>query len=229
MARLKSRSKFPPGGFQFVQPQISPAVIGGHDFDSCVQAVYTMRMGNPFICQQNNLSTDKATIEAEVDEYNAARCLSTAGWEHFVADTSPPKSWTPSTSPRRRQDAGVAAGARRTVAGVRLVMEWLGDGLKPVAHELAEKRAGICVGCPKNSEPNWLQRIDAAVAAQIQSLVEIKNDLKLSTLQDEHIHTCSACDCFLKLKVHVPIEHVRTNTSEAVKAQLDPRCWVLHE
>jgi len=220
-----------PGGFQFHQPQTNWRVPEGIDFRSAVALIIAHRKGNKWITQQHNLSTDERQVADELDEFNAARMLSHPGWERFVGDTSAPKTWSPSTSLRRLASgvAGASSAVRRTAAGVKLVAEWLGAGLRPVDHALAEKRAAVCVGCPMNGDPNWLQRLDAAVADQIKTLVEVKNDLKLSTTSDEKLLTCKACDCFLKLKVHAPIEHIKANTSATVKANLWAKCWILSE
>lgn len=129
-----------------------------------------------------------------------------------------------------------AGAVRRTAAGVKLVADWVGSGLRPIDKNTAENRAGVCVTCPNNTNPNWLQKIDAALAAEIKTLIEMKNDLKLSTIHDKNLLTCSLCDCYLKLKVWAPIEHIWNNTSQTVKDDLSKvitsdghRCWVVDE
>lgn len=236
MARMKNRGNIPPGGWQYLQPQ-SGRQFAGLDIYITAQEVLDHRKANPFMCQQHGLSLDLNTIMNEIDEYTAAACLAHPGWEQFVGDTNPPKTWSPSALPRRLLNVAGAAGAvKRTASGLKLVIEWVGAGLKPVPHELAEKRSNVCANCPMNQDPNWLQRVDAAIASQIKSLVEVKNDLKLFTTNDAKLYTCSPCDCYLPLKVHSPINHIVENTSaevmaklEAVKTNTGEKCWVISE
>lgn len=241
MARLKSRTRGIPFKFQFHQPQTG-FTTANDSFDVVVNQVIANRKGNAFIAQQNNLSTDLAIVQQEVDEFNARRMLAHKGWEQYAyPDTGGPdlKAWSLSATPLRRLSAGVAGAVgavRRTASGVAAVVSWLGASLRPVDHELAEQRAKVCEKCSLNDEANWLQRIDAAVASEIQHLVEVKNDLRLSTSVDDKLKICTGCDCKVALKVHAPIVHIWKNTSEDVKQALseavipgDKRCWVLVE
>lgn len=238
MARMKSRQVFPPNGWEYLQSQTGWSIPDPRNtgFDQAVQALIAHRKANAWITQQNKLATDYNTVANEIDEYNAAKCLAHPGWEHFVGNPEPPKSWTPSAFSLRRRVEGVVGAVRRTAAGVRLVAEWLGDGLKPVEHELAEKRAGVCVTCPNNGDPNWLQKIDAGLASEIKTLIEIKHDLKLTTIHDANLMTCQPCDCYLKLKVHSNIEHIKNNMPaevlsklRTVKTSTGLPCWVISE
>lgn len=238
MARMKSRQVFPPGGWEYLQPQTGWSVPRDSGFEEAVRALMAHRRANAWVTQQNKLSTDYNTVANEVDEYNAAKCLAHPGWEHFVGNPEPPKSWTPSAFSLRRRVEGVAGAnhIRRTAAGIRLVADWVGTGLKPVEKEVAERRGGVCVTCPNNTNPNWIQKLDAALAAEIKTLVEIKNDLKLSTIHDKNLLSCSLCDCYMPLKVWAPIEHIWANSPQSVKDDLSKvvtsdkhRCWVVQE
>lgn len=236
MARLKSRNSFPPGGFQWVEAQTGWQPQNWMSFEQVVQALIAHRKANAWIAKQNNLPTDYNSVANQVDEYNAARCLAHPGWEHFVGSAEPPKTWSPSAFQLRRRVESAAGAVRRTAAGVKLVAEWLGDGLRPVENALAEKRAGVCVTCPENGDPDWLQKVDAALAAEIKTMVEMRNDLKLSTIHDQNLHTCKVCDCYLRLKVHTPIDHIKNNMPKDVLAKLSQVrtstkavCWVMAE
>ncbi len=206
-------------------------------FEQAVQALIAHRKANAWIVKQNNLPTEYNAVANQVDEYNAARCLAHPGWEHFVGSAEPPKTWSPSAFQIRQRGNVVGAGAvRRTAAGVKLVADWVGSGLRPIDKITAEKRGGVCVTCPNNTNPNWIQKIDAALASEIKTLIEIKNDLKLSTIHDKNLLTCSLCDCYLPLKVWAPIEHIWNNSPQTVKDDLSKvttsdghRCWVIEE
>lgn len=241
MARLKSRTQGLPYKFQFFQPQTG-FKTANDCFDVVVNQVIANRKGNAFIAQQNNLSTDRKIVELEVEDFNAKRMLAHKGWEHFAyPDTggSDLKAWSLSATPLRRLSegvVGVVGAVRRTASGVAAVVSWLGASLRPVDHELAEKRASVCDGCPHNSDPNWLQKVDQAVALEFKHLSEVKNDLRLSTSRDKKLLSCDLCDCALVLKCHVPIEHIWKNTSEQTKKDFaevkipgNKRCWVIEE
>ena len=60
----------------------------------------------------------------------------------------------------------------------------------------------------------------------IRKQLSMRQDMALKTESDEKLGVCNACGCPLKLKVHVPASHIKKHTSEAVKRELDPRCWI---
>lgn len=132
-------------------------------------------------------------------------------------------------------------GVKRTVAGVKLVRDWLGSGLKPVERGLATKRAAICVQCPLNQEGNFWQKLDEVAARGVKTLMSIKADLECKTDYDERLKTCQACDCLNELKVHTPLVHILKHTSAEVRDKLvngmiidgqlvkAKDCWILAE
>lgn len=230
-ARLKDRQRQIPNGFTFIEPSTgwdSVKVLGRHpSFDRLSAAVLDHYRGNQRLAKKNSWPTDLAGVEQVVEAYNVQVCLSN-GWHDFVVSTDPatvPKQW-----PLHRPSDGAVAGAKRSAAGVKLVVEWLGSGLKPVAVDIAQRRAAICAACPQNKEETgFLQRIGALAAQQIKTLAEVKNDLALRTTHDAKLFVCQACDCKLDLKVHSPLNHILNNTSEDTKKRLDPKCWILSE
>jgi hypothetical protein len=225
VATLKDRRNQIPNGFQYRQPEINYVAPQWQSFDAIVKAVQAARTGNPFLARKHRWATDYAGVAHDVDVYNAKICQA-HGWNDWITEASPdPPKWLP----QPLEWPGAAGSVKRTTAGVKLVMDWLGQGLKPVAAELAEKRAAVCAVCPLNSDPNWIQRLDAIAAQGIRHLVEVKNDLKLKTSYDEKLHTCQACDCYLKLKPWTPLDVVLSNLGAETKAKLDPNCWILSE
>lgn len=241
MSRLKSRTQGLPYKFQFFQPQTG-FKTANDCFDVVVNQVIANRKGNAFIAQQNNLSTDRKIVELEVEDFNAKRMLAHKGWEHFAyPDTGGPdlKAWSLSATPLRRLSAGVAgvAGAvRRTASGVALITQWLGQSLRPVDHELAEKRALTCLNCQHNSDPTWFSKLTGAIAGEVKALLEVKNDLRLSTSVDSKLHFCDICLCALSLKCHSPIELILKNSEASVLKKHSEveiiggkRCWVTEE
>jgi hypothetical protein len=123
--------------------------------------------------------------------------------------------------------------------GVAIVQDWLGDGLKPVEPELSAKRAAVCVKCPQNGDPNFMERLTGAAAEALRSLMIIRDDLSAKTPFDDQLHQCKICSCNLRLKVHTPIEHIAKHTPPDQAAALagvtidkdgaPMQCWLIGE
>lgn len=234
MPRLKNRQQQIPNGLSFHQPQTGWNAPK-HSFDMIVRAVIEHRTNNKYLVVKHGWSMDYRSVANEVDAFNAAVCLA-HGWTDYITQDTPAFPQNFQAFPLRRfaqAAAGVTATVKRTFAGVKVLARWLGSGLKPVAPELAEKRAGVCAVCKQNNlDPNWLQKLDGAVADEVKALVEIRNDLELKTSHDAKLGVCNACDCKLDLKCHVQLGHVLAETSDQTMAALravDPPCWIISE
>lgn len=227
MPKLKDRNKAIPNGFRWIEASTGWEAPRWASFESLVQSLIAHRKGNAWNTKKNNLPTDYQQVAQQVDEFNAQLCVAHHWNDYVLAEATFPKLLPPS---QKLSALGAAVGGiKRTVAGIKIVKDWLGSGLKPVDKTLAEQRASICVVCPMNTDPNWLQKLDAKAAGEIKTLVEVRNDLNLSTSHDSRLQSCSACDCYNKLKVWVPLKHIWENTSSETKARLHPKCWVLSE
>lgn len=226
MARMKDRNTFPPHGWQWLESQTSWNAPANSSFDVVVMALIEHRKANKWITEQNNLPTEYDAVADQIDSYNAERMLR-SGWNHFLSEASPNPQWMPQ---RLNRAAGlVVASVKKTAAGIKVISDWLGSGLRPVDQSLAEKRASVCAVCPLNVDPNWIQKMDALAAKEFKTLLEIKNDMKLQTPIDSQIKSCSACDCWLPLKVFTKLEHIVNNTSENVWKDLHEKCWIREE
>lgn len=109
------------------------------------------------------------------------------------------------------------------------LVEWLGDGGVPVDHGLAERRAAICEQCPLNRHGKWWETSVSAIADTIRRLLEFKNDRQIFVSNEDQLFMCAACGCATRLKVHTPIEHIRTSMNVSQAKQLDPECWINKE
>jgi len=225
VATLKNRTQQIPNGFQFYQPETSWSAPTWRSFETIVLALIDHRKGNPYLTKKHGWRTDYEGVAAEVDAYNSKLCQAN-GWFDFIIEASPDP---PKLPPQHWAGAGVVGHVKRSAAGIKLVMDWLGNGLKPVPVTLAEKRAAVCVTCPLNADPNWIQKLDAVAAQQVKNLLEVRSDMALRTSLDEKLLTCQACDCYLPLKVWTPLDVVLANTSEEQKSKLDPKCWITAE
>ncbi len=220
MPRLKDRNKSPINGYQHTEAQTGWSKQWW-DFGTAVREIRAHRLANP----RFNLSTDIQQIGNELDTENALRCLSINGGGSFViADQSPPPKYQ-ALAPRPQPVAGAVG---KLAAGVETLSQWLGKGGKPVAKELSDKRANICVDCPQNGKEGLAHYFTAPAVALIKKMIEHRNSLKLYTSVDDKLGTCKACMCDLRLKCHTPLEDIVDHMSDEVKGALDPRCWILH-
>lgn len=104
---------------------------------------------------------------------------------------------------------------------------WLGEGGIPVAPDHAQRRANVCLKCPMNSgDKPFYEHLAANIAGMVRNQIEYKNQLKLRVDGEKSLHVCLACLCVLKLKVHVPLAHIRETTP---LDDLHPDCWILTE
>jgi hypothetical protein len=229
-ARLKDRNSGIPRDFQILHPEAgmtkpfrSPSFTGAKAFER------SFRKGNPALCAKHGWSLDEAEIDNYVEQQNVARLIAD-GFTTFVEFTdgvAPPK-----TDGHRVLPGALAAAAghlKNSSLGMKLMVQWLGDGLKPEPIDIAEKRAAICAVCPMNQDGNWIQKLDAQAAKQFRTLLQIRNDLSLKTKYEDKLKTCVACDCWTPLKVVASLKHIRANMSEETKAKLHPKCWIINE
>jgi hypothetical protein len=227
MPRLKSLTQHPPHGFLYIEPAAGMKKPFTGSFKSVVDQVSSLRRANKYLAEKHGWSLDRAGIEYDVEQQNVARCIA-HGWTEFLQSEA--VAYPPPQGELKKNLFGNAVGTvKRVAAGVGVLIDWLGQGGKPVEQALAEHRANVCATCPKNDGGDWKSYFTGKVADKIRTQLEIKNDLSLRTSQDDKLTVCSACDCPLQLKVHTPLTHILAHTTEDVKKKLDPRCWILHE
>lgn len=242
MATLKNRAAAIPHGFQFYQATTrwSLPVDLSRSFDVSVQQVLDYRKGNPGLSAQHNLSLNRNVIADELDQFNAQRMVS-GGWTGFVnlegsSDPKMPPQQAPLAARLQQRVQGVAEVVGNASAAAALLAEWLGEGGMPVSAELSNKRAKVCLHCPQNADPNWLQKLEAVAAKKIKSMLAWKHQLTPPVEQEGKLLTCQVCDCYLPLKVVVPMKHITRGTSPETMAELrtvltnaGEKCWVVTE
>lgn len=219
-----------PGGFVFYEARTgwtSPEHIG---FDPTVDAIIAHREANK---GRFEWPTDRATVSAELDAYTEARLRSTygKGAEQWLiggtATASPPGHplWRPLRA--RAGGANAAVGATSTTKkvqlGVGLLMDFLGPSLKAVPHALAEKRASICVTCPKNQKGGLVAHLGGE---GLKLMLQARSDLKLETSHDAKLFDCTVCDCNLHIKTHVDLAFILERTTPEQMAAFPDFCWI---
>lgn len=221
---MKSLTEHPPYSFQMLQPETGQSAPFTGSFNHCVEQTMMLRQSNPFLAERHGWRTDRAGVEHDVEQYNVARMIA-GGWLGFIIQEDGNQPAPLYVMPPPQKKTSVAA-VRNVAAGVGVLLDWLGSGGKPVEQPLADSRAAICSTCPKNDGGDFTAFFTKPIADKIRTQLEIRGDLQLRTPHDETLTVCSACDCPLKLKVWVPMEHILAHTSEDTKTKLDPRCWI---
>lgn len=226
--RLKSLTSFPTGGFVYTQPETGWRSQFGQTFEETIAAVQRHRRANP----RFQFSTDLQVIAKEVEEQICARLSRTPGAQGFIVGNEAPFPQAPvepghQATPAPKSTA--VAAIRNASAGVGALLDWLGDGMKPVDQELADRRAGVCAVCPMNGRGNLLQRLEAKGAELLRQQIEIHREMKLTTPNGGKLQTCLACDCWTPLKVWVPFSHIEAHTRPDIWEKLNPSCWMVSE
>ena len=227
MPKLKNRQLQVPGGLKFKIREMKYQAGPYRSFDTIVNEVERLVRSNPVLAQKLKLPMDRIGIENMVDAYNAMLCEQ-SGWLHFIEggpdagmEGQPPPKWV--TRNTNAQFGRNVAGGLRAIAG------WIGEGAQPVLPELSQKRASICATCPLNRKVELRDYFVRGASELIRRQIEFAKGFGLTTTHDENLGVCSACDCPMKLKVHVPIGSITEKLSQKAFDDLVPECWIRKE
>ncbi len=116
--------------------------------------------------------------------------------------------------------------AKKIPNGVKQITEWLGDGGKVVDPAVAQRRADICLRCPKNVPGHPVTEV---VGLAIRAHLSLKNQLKLRVNGEKSLHLCGVCGCVLRLLVHEPQERVVMGLTDDEISKLPDNCWKLKD
>lgn len=217
MASLKSREKFPPGGFQFFEPATKWRPPAGASFDTAVRLLIRHRHANPFVLKDK--AKDYASVAAEVDQFNALRCQS-MGWTDFILEGSGPEVFLAkkSLAPLKR--------VQRLAAGAVAIADFFKSKADAVASAVSAARAGVCAKCPLNESGELEEKFTEQVSLKIRAALSSLREMDLTTPLDDKLHTCAVCVCPMKLKVHFPLPIILKHMPSDVLAELPPHCWI---
>ena len=232
---LKSRTTWPPEGWQFFEPATGWNAPQGLSFDQVVHAIINHRLAN----KQHRLATDFDVVSQQLDDYTCERLakhpIYSKSWNSWCSEQTVPASFTvplPRRSLRVEAKESVAGGVRHlqnATTGIKTWIDWFGEG-KPVDRTLAEKRAATCVSCPQNDKTkgvfSWF--VGAAVR-EIKAIFSALNDLNMTTSVDDKLKVCKACDCPMRAKVWAPLHIIKKHLRSDAFNRLDERCWIRHE
>jgi hypothetical protein len=100
--------------------------------------------------------------------------------------------------------------------GIETFGRWIRQGANYVSQPEADRRAAVCSRCYLN--------VHVAGCAGCQKAVqEIVRNKK--TKYDDVLRTCAVCKCFLRAKVHFPIETLDTDSAQ-VQTMYPDFCWL---
>ena len=118
--------------------------------------------------------------------------------------------------------------AKDLAVGAQIIRDWLGDGCTVVPRPQAQERADICTGrisgvaCPHNKTGFTF---GGEAGKLIRKMVELKNGLDIRVQGEKSLGVCDACSCDLKTKIHVPMDYLKSHTTEDEAKQFPPICW----
>lgn len=222
--RLLNTNNRLPGGWRYEQLDASGKSL--HKFQSWdpwmmfLGQVQTFRKGNKLTRQ----SIDE--VESDVTEYLAREF----GADPKYFTQNPAQKKTSFSSRFQSRGAALVAKGKQLLTGANVLADWLGDGLKPVSQEEAQNRANICKGCPRNN-PGF--KPVETIAAIIHSWAEKKNEMKLTVIGEDKLHTCSICFCSLPTKIWVPMETIKEKTPQSMfdkfSSDAPKNCWMIQK
>lgn len=116
---------------------------------------------------------------------------------------------------------------RQANQGRKILHDWLGEGGQPVPLEQAQARADICAACPRNYRGAWLWNMVTSLAISAQ--MKLRAVMQIQLPNENAINVCEVCGCQLKLKVHVPFDHIYKHTHDEHFAAFPAHCWIRRE
>lgn len=116
--------------------------------------------------------------------------------------------------------------------GSQIICDWVGNDGRTVPRETAQDRADVCTGrisgspCPHNVQENL---IIGLMGESVRHLLEVKNKASLRVQGEKKLRGCDVCGCHLRLKVHVPMEHLLKFTPKDEIESHPEYCWMRTE
>lgn len=228
--RLKTRHRPLPGGIGYSDPRTRYQAAPFTSFDQTCQEVLASRIGNPAFTKRYSLSTDINVIQEEVETY-LAKVAHDHRWADFYitadANMAPPIPADPAIKKNITAPAVLVA--------AKTILDMMGaEG--PVDQELAEKRAAVCVECPKHEKGTWESLFTIPVARVVRGMIGTIHGAKLRTTQDDNLRTCGVCKCPNLTKIWARLDHIKAHIPSEDFEQLPPsvehpdfKCWIKSE
>lgn len=222
-----NRHTFPAGGgWTFFQPQTNwrnPMAMVG--FDASVKAIIAHRRANKAITLKHQLSTDYDAVATELERHTRLRL--------GIPSPDPPSFFLRAPQSLKSAVAAAVGDVKKMWIGAETV--WDCTAKDPEPADVSSRRALVCAGatekdrCPKNGKGDFTRWFTMPLSESIRKAESRLRSRNLSTPSDASLGVCEACLCPLKLKVHCNAQVVQKHLDAEVRAELDPRCWILSE
>ena len=190
--------------------------------DASIKNIIAARKKNAALSAKHSLSTDYATVQRELTAFQQARGA--------LPPTPPtaPTFFQPSSSRLPSRVVAAADHIKRAAQGTAVVLDWMQAGGDPVAQDLAEKRAVVCVPCSKNVPPSWYTEAPAELLkATIKGWQALKGStFAFETAQGDKLKSCDVCKCLMGVKVFTPLVHILAKTKPEIMAEFPSNCWI---
>ena len=116
----------------------------------------------------------------------------------------------------QRPRASTSLGWGDVLVGIKTFSEWISKGAQFVSQEEADRRALVCSRCYLN--------VNVTGCSSCQKMVEeVVRGQK--TKYDFALKACGVCMCFLRAKVHFPLEILENNATEHSRAVYPQISW----
>lgn len=238
MPKLISRDRQIPNGFRYYIPQLKWQSRPFDSFDTIVTNALQVMKANPHVAQRMGWVLTYEAVANQVDYFNAALCQAN-GWHQYItqggggAPSVPfPQVQNPiqPVQPSQPfQPGNLFRSLKNVVAGGNTIIEWIKSGAEAVPAELAEKRAAVCVSCPKNAQGDLTSFFTVPASNAIRAALNSRKEMNLSTTQDDKLGICSACSCPLPLKLHLKLESILPKMPKESFDALAENCWIRTE
>lgn len=106
---------------------------------------------------------------------------------------------------------------------ISTLRRWLGGPGRPVEQAEADRRAAVCLACPRH-EALTMEEVTRPLAQVLRRAMELKADMKLRVEGEERLHTCGVCLCWMPTKVWCSLEFAREVTPDW--QQFPDNCWL---
>jgi hypothetical protein len=227
MITLKDENKQIPNGYTFYQPETGWRSRPWSSLRGIAEALVAHRKANPFLIQKHGWSADYHEVYKEVISYNVRICQQ-MGWMDYLHEVEG-AGGRPANVPFLQSPKSLIDRVKGNVAGGETLVEWLTSKEEAVPADQANSRAATCAVCPSNRKAKLGDIFTVAAAAAVMAAYELRRQWKLETPSDNEIGVCDACDCPMKLKVHVPTKWVQKRITQSQFDALDGKCWIRKE
>jgi hypothetical protein len=147
------------------------------------------------------------------------------GWEIAAEDFAcrgMPPGVCHETDPRFGWLSGAAMRFEAVLEGTRILGSWMASGRPMVSQEQADARSAVCAGCTHNVDPAGCQTCAWPALTNLVAGILGKH----TSRHHENLKSCASCGCNLKVKVWVPLEHLKASFKYG---ELPAWCWIKRE